>query len=222
MTSLKAKQSNDSQMSKKRKRIESSEESSGPLPPRLSNRQASSKKRRVFSSESLAPPAALPPPGDPYDLPGPQQSPPSEARGATPEPTVATQAASSGDDDFFASYRNLIKQEHHSPGRPDAPVRLYTGQIYDSRDAFVNAVLQHTEERNPGCRLSVANTDPARVRVYCMLADCPYSFNSVYEHGARRVPAVKVTAVGSQSMSIASIVADNEFRRIIASTVLHV
>lgn len=130
------------------------------------------------------------------DVPGLRSSTHS-SRGGTPAPQVATQAAEDHDDmeAFLAPYRNTVKEEPQSPGRPAGHVRLYTGQFFESRDEFVNAVLQHTEERNPGCRLSVANTDPARVRVYCMRADCPYSFNSVYEHGARRVPAVKVTAV---------------------------
>ena len=96
---------------------------------------------------------------------------------------------------IFASVRSTIKPEPQSPVRPNAETRLYTGQMFDSRDDFVDAVHSHTEERNPGCRLAVAHTDPARVRVYCMRPDCEYSFNSVYEHGARGVPGIKVTAV---------------------------
>lgn len=132
------------------------------------------------------------------------RSPTHGSRGGTPAPFVATQAVVKSDDDmeeFFASYRNIMQVEPQSPERLPGHVKLYTDQIFESRDEFVDAVLRHTEERNPGCRLAVANTDPARVRVYCMRADCPYSFNSVYEHGARRVPAVKVTAVCTEMLS---------------------
>lgn len=196
----KSRQSNASQASQggKRRRIEDSDESSASLPPPLSTLRKSPSKRR----KSPSPPSSVAPvPDMPMEaaLPG-LRSPTHSSRGGTPAPLAATSRTNDATDDdmeaFFAPYRrNFVKDEPQSPGRPPGHIKLYTGQTFDSRDEFVNAVLQHTEQRNPGCRLSVANTDPARVRVYCMRADCAYSFNSVYEHGARRIPAVKVTAV---------------------------
>lgn len=208
------------QEGRKRPRIAESEESNHSLPPPLS--VAASRRDAGHDAHFHPPRSAIgkdleDPPAAEIDSPaqadGPLQdgvtfglrSPTHSSEGGTPAPFVARQAAPKGEEDaedFFAPYRNIVPVEPQSRERLPGQVKLYTGQIFDSRDEFVDAVLRHTEERNPGCRLAVANTDPARVRVYCMRADCPYSFNSVYEHGARRVPAVKVTAVGVQAFSI--------------------
>lgn len=169
----------------------------------------SDKKRRVVIdseddvSDTLPPPLSVQHEAQAADhqpaLDAVPDAPSSNASARDITPVIQSHSNDFDDDirEFLAQNQPRIKEEPSSPERPSTQARIFTGKFFNSRDEFVDTVLRHTEERNPGCQLSVANTDPARVRVYCRRPDCQYSFNSVYEHGSRQTPAVKVTAVSA-------------------------